>query len=88
MSRPRFFLLFPTLLTSLFGSCQRYEDLSADAFLSRLGTEPDAQLVDVRTPEEFAAGHLPGARNIDCLAARASAARTPPSASPPRASAS
>ena len=68
MSRPRFFLLFPTLLTSLFGSCQRYEDLSADAFLSRLGTEPDAQLVDVRTPEEFAAGHLPGARNIDCLA--------------------
>ena len=64
MSRPRFFLLFPTLLTSLFGSCQRYEDLSADAFLSRLGTEPDAQLVDVRTPKEYAEGHLEGARNV------------------------
>ena len=68
MSRPRFLLLFSTLLTSLFASCQRYEDLDANALLERLGTESDAQLVDVRTPEEYAAGHLPGALNIDWLA--------------------
>ena len=68
MSRPRFLLLFTSLFAGIFGSCQRYEDLSAAAFLERLGAAPDAQLVDVRTPEEYAAGHLPGALNIDVLA--------------------
>ena len=28
-------------------------------------TERNIQLIDVRTPEEFAAGHVPGAVNID-----------------------
>jgi phage shock protein E len=34
--------------------------------------DPDVVVLDVRTPEEFAAGHVPGARNIshDQLAAR------------------
>ena len=68
MASPRFFLFFTSLFAGLFASCQRYEDLSADALLERLGTESDAQLVDVRTPEEYAAGHLPGALNIDWLA--------------------
>lgn len=27
--------------------------------------DPDAVIIDVRTPEEFAAGHLSGALNID-----------------------
>jgi rhodanese-related sulfurtransferase len=31
--------------------------------------EDGAQVIDVRTPEEFAAGHLAGARNIDVQAA-------------------
>ena len=68
MSRPRLFALLPCLFGGLFASCQHYEDLSADAFLERLGQEVGAQLVDVRTPEEYAAGHLPGAINIDVLA--------------------
>ena len=30
--------------------------------------QPDVQLVDVRTPEEFAEGHLENAINIDITA--------------------
>jgi rhodanese-related sulfurtransferase len=33
-----------------------------------LATDPDATVLDVRTPQEFAAGHLPGAVNIDSSA--------------------
>ena len=68
MTGPRFLLLLSSLFSGLLASCQKYENLSANEFLARLGQEADAQLVDVRTPEEYAAGHLPGAINIDCLA--------------------
>ena len=68
MTGPRFLLLLSSLFSGIFGSCQRFENLSANEFLDRLGQEADAQLVDVRTPEEYAAGHLPGAINIDWLA--------------------
>ena len=30
-----------------------------------IASQPDAQLVDVRTPAEYAEGHIPGAANID-----------------------
>ncbi len=33
----------------------------------KMMTVEGAQLIDVRTPEEFAKGHLAGARNIDWL---------------------
>lgn len=44
--------------------------LSPQALRGRLAAEPGLQLVDVRTPGEFAEGHLQGARNIplDALA--------------------
>jgi rhodanese-related sulfurtransferase len=38
------------------------EDVSNDEFAGRIGA--GVRLVDVRTPEEYAAGHLPGAVNI------------------------
>ncbi len=54
-------------LIGLF-SCKGYKDLPADAFETMLSEDGTAQLVDVRTPEEYAAGHIPGAINIDWFA--------------------
>lgn len=51
-------------LSSLF-SCKAYSDLSVEDFAKMLSADGTAQLVDVRTTEEFAAGHLSGAVNID-----------------------
>lgn len=42
-----------------------YVTLSADAFLARLKADPSIQLVDVRTPEEYAEGRIGNAVNID-----------------------
>ena len=39
--------------------------IAGDDFLARLNNDPAAQVIDVRTPEEFGAGHLPNARNVD-----------------------
>ena len=43
----------------------RVQRLPADTFLSALAAEPDAYLVDCRTPSEQAAGMLPGAVSMD-----------------------
>ena len=52
---------------SFFGlfSCKGYKDLSVNDFETMLAEDASVQLVDVRTPEEFAEGHLGGALNID-----------------------
>lgn len=39
--------------------------IKADEFERQLSAHPDAQLIDVRTPEEFERGHLQNAVNID-----------------------
>ena len=39
--------------------------LSAKEFAKKIQKNPDAQVVDVRTPSEFRAGHIPDAANID-----------------------
>ncbi len=61
-------ILIATALSGVFASCKSYEDLTVDAFASRLADDPSVQLIDVRTPEEYDAGHIPGAANIDWLA--------------------
>jgi rhodanese-related sulfurtransferase len=39
--------------------------ISQEALLARLGQkDPELVVLDVRTPAEFAAGHVPGARNV------------------------
>lgn len=50
-------------LFSLF-SCRAQADISVDAFDKMLGDD-GVQLVDVRTADEFSAGHIAGAVNID-----------------------
>lgn len=41
--------------------------LNPQEFHDALATKKNIQLVDVRTPEEFAEGHLTGAQNINVL---------------------
>lgn len=62
MKKILFAMLFSFL--SLF-SCKGHEDLSVEAFGKMLLEDGSAQIVDVRTPEEYGAGHLAGAVNID-----------------------
>ena len=56
-------LLLLALSSIAFG--QETAPLSVDAFETKLQQTPTAQLVDVRTPSEFANGHLPNALNLD-----------------------
>lgn len=40
------------------------ETISAPALMARLNTDTAPLILDVRSPEEYAAGHIPGARNL------------------------
>ena len=51
-------------LFALF-SCKGYGDLSVAEFDKMLADDATVQLLDVRTPDEFAEGHLPMAVNVD-----------------------
>ena len=42
-----------------------YTDLDASKFAEELRSHNDATLIDVRTPWEFAEGHIPRAENFD-----------------------
>lgn len=46
---------------------QQLDNLSPDAFRQTLEHYPDAVILDVRTPEEFAGGALPGALHLNYL---------------------
>jgi thioredoxin len=56
-------LLFFTACGS--GPEQQYEQLEANAFRQKISESPEGIIVDVRTPAEFAEGHIDGAVNID-----------------------
>lgn len=49
----------------MFGNS--YEDLNASAFKETLESTPNAVLIDVRTPAEFASGAIGNAINIDIM---------------------
>lgn len=54
-------------LTACGGSAAQETDLDVEAFAERVQVD-DMTVLDVRTPAEFAEGHLPGAVNIDLSA--------------------
>jgi rhodanese-related sulfurtransferase len=45
-----------------------FKNITVEEF-DKLRTQPNVMVLDVRTPKEFAAGHIPGATNIDWIAA-------------------
>ena len=57
------FILTLALLPPLFGTAQA-GDISQRELLQRLDHHDAPMIIDVRRPDEFAAGHVPGATNI------------------------
>jgi len=64
--RLRALLILAPFLFCWMSACAQNGSVDAAKFQARM-KEPSAQLVDVRTPEEFAKGHIAGAVNIDWL---------------------
>lgn len=58
-------------LCTLLGTCSYTQDgvrtIEPQVFLSKSQSKKNAVVLDVRRPEEYAAGHLQGARNLDWL---------------------
>ena len=52
------------LLLSACGSSSAAKTVSVDEFAAQI-SKPDVTVIDVRHPDEFAAGHVDGAINID-----------------------
>ncbi len=59
-----------TMLAALLCGCgnKSIKTIGADEF-AKVMTQKDVRLIDVRTPKEYAEGHLTGAENIDVKAA-------------------
>ncbi len=63
-----FFLLLSLTLLSCNGQTSKnITDIDPKAFSEKISATPNAQIIDVRTPQEFASGHLDNAVNIDWL---------------------
>jgi thioredoxin len=63
--------LYP-LFTLIFAACsgqtsKNSTKIEAKAFSEKLAATPNAQLIDVRTPSEFATDHLDNAKNINWM---------------------
>lgn len=50
-------------LIMLFSGCGNAKDISADTLAKQL-TSKELLILDVRTPQEYSAGHVPGAINM------------------------
>jgi len=61
-----FFLLMS--FTAIFCNGQTIKNIEAAAFAEKIKTTPNAQIIDVRTPEEFASEHIDNAVNVNWLA--------------------
>lgn len=61
--------IIPILFSFLMLSCQSYAQntVKPKEFQEQLSKTPDAQVLDVRTPKEYAGGHLENALNADWM---------------------
>jgi thioredoxin len=63
-----FFLLLSFTILSCNGQTSKnITDIDPKTFSEKITATPNAQIIDVRTPQEFASGHLDNAINIDWL---------------------
>lgn len=62
MTRRALLALLPLVLLAACGSKGSYQNVGPEELYQAL--ESGAVVVDVRTPQEFAAGHVPGAINL------------------------
>ena len=53
------------LFTASCTNSQNFKSVAVNEFKSALEKNPDAQLIDVRTPGEYAGGYIKNAKNID-----------------------
>ena len=58
----RLFLILGLFLSMV--ACAQ-KNISPQEFHDMITKDPKLQVVDVRTPQEFAAGHIKGAKNVD-----------------------
>lgn len=65
------FIDFIMAVLSCFYSCGQsttgFESVSPSVFAKEIVEDKDAYVLDVRTPEEFAEGHILGAHNLNWL---------------------
>jgi rhodanese-related sulfurtransferase len=60
-------VIFSCLATALIAADQKFKNIGVDEF-DKLRKQTNAIVLDVRTPKEFVAGHIPGATNVDWYA--------------------
>ncbi len=66
MKRILFILLVIMVMAAGCSGSSSYKDLEVEEFAQMLSDRQDGVLLlDVRTPEEFAEGHIPGALNVN-----------------------
>lgn len=62
--------VFPVMICFFLTCCQaqtskKYESVDALAFAEKIKSTPDAQILDVRTPEEYNDQHIDNAKNVN-----------------------
>ncbi len=57
-------IVFTVLATACIGDANTVPTIAASALLQQINTNSSPVVLDVRSPEEFRTGHVPGAVNI------------------------